>query len=193
MSNSVAAIINSHILPHDEQFVSGTVIFLCQLVTPHDQQYVSDTAFFLCQVVSSHTKGCGWQKLHFSFPSSLIHLFTWPTGSQWQYMFSIPGSLTRNYRMWVMMCVFNQVVSYTFSHNQGVSDTGYFLCQEISSHLIPWPTGSEWHWIFYLPCSLITFLPMTNRQWVTLDFSLMGIHQIYSDCQQEVSDTGSFC
>ena len=80
------------------------------------------------------------------------------------------------------------------SHDQqDVSDTGFvFLYHAVSLYFISWPIGSEWHWIcFSLPCSLIAFHPMTNREWVTLDwfFFTMQSHCISSHDQQDVSDT----
>ena len=44
------------------------------------------------------------------------------------------------------------------------------LWKVVSLHLFLWPTGSEWHCIFYEGSPIASFL-MTNRQWVTLHTS----------------------
>ena len=125
-------------------------------------------------------------------------LFPWPTGGEWHFFISLPGSL----------------INHVSSHaQQGVSDTALFLCQadyeSCLSHpmtnsmwvtliylfvrqfyqsclILSWATGSEWHcFIPFQAFPSIISHPMTNRKWVTLLY-LPGslIHD-----KQGVSDT----
>ncbi len=51
--------------------------------------------------------------------------------------------------------------------------TLHILWKAVSSYLLLWPTGSEWHCTF-LKCNLITCFPMTNSEWVTFHILWMG-------------------
>ena len=44
------------------------------------------------------------------------------------------------------------------------------LCEVVSSHFFLWPTACEWDWNDFLLCSYLTLCPMTNREWVTLQW-----------------------
>ena len=62
--------------------------------------------------------------------------------------------------MWVTLTFIYAMQSHHISPHdqQGVSDTNIYAipCSLITSHLTPWPTGCEWHWHLFMPCSLIT-------------------------------------
>ena len=119
-----------------------------------------------------------------------------PTVCEWhQHLFSL-FSLITSYpminSMWVTLTFISAIQSHHISSHdqQQVSDTDIYFCHSVSSHLIPWPTASEWHWHLFLSFSLITSHPMTNSLWVTLTFiSAIQSHHISSHDQQEVSDT----
>lgn len=135
-----------------------------------------------------------WVTLHFFWQGLITYQRMWVVANTTLsiHLKQPLTSLPMTNRKWVTINVFNarqshhilkdvsdntcsqsQVVSYIFSHNQqGVSDTRCFLSLAVSL-LLPWPTGSEWHWI-YLPGILIISFPMANRQWVMLDFPFTG-------------------
>ena len=169
-------------------------------ISPHDQQDVSDTDICLYHAVSSH-------------------LTPWPTACEWHWHLFIPCSLITSHPMtnslWVTLTPIYAMQSHHTSPNdqQRVSDTNIYAmpcslitshpmanrlwvtltfmpCHAVSSHLIPRPTGCEWHWHLFMPCSLITSHPLTNRVWVTLTFiCAMQSHHISPHDQQDVSDT----
>ena len=116
-----------------------------------DQQYVSDIAHFVKGSLITYFPMINslWVTLHILWKAVSSHLFLWPTACEWH-------------------CTF---------------------CERQSSHLFLWPTGSEWHCTFcerqshhifsydqqrvsdiahFVKGSLITSLPMANREWVTL-------------------------
>jgi len=90
--------------------------------------------------------------------------------------FSLQCNLIAFYPMTNSMLVtiyFSLSQSHCISSNdqQEVSHTAFFSLQWVSLwHLIPWPTGSEWHCIFLLYNAWLDFYPMTNSMWVTLYF-----------------------
>ena len=110
----------------------------------HVQQEVSDTALFLSQTLSS---------------------IPWPTVCEWYSFIPLPSSLINHVSSLGQQYV-SDITAYFLarqphqSHGQQkVSGTTLCLCQAVSwSHqscLIPWPTGSEWHYFISLPASLI--------------------------------------
>ena len=112
------------------------------------------------------------------------------------------------YSKWLTLHFHLPAVS-SHSCKQDVSDIALALCQGVSSHLIlwptacewhysfmmvssslfPWPTGSEWH-SFFIPGSLITSHPMTNRKWETVHW--ISVRYFMSHDWQQVSDTTIF-
>ena len=129
--------------------------------------------------------------------SSLITSFLWQTGSEWH-------------------CTFGESSLITFfSFDQTVCKSHYTFSERDSSHHFLWPKACEWHWTFYKrQGSLITFIPMTNREWVTLHIVWVAVlwhifllptasewyctlcerqfHHILSYDQQQVSDIAHF-
>ena len=65
-----------------------------------------------------------------------------------------PGSLISymTNSLWVTPLPFfcQAVSSYLIHNKQQVSDKLLLFCQGASSHLIPWPTGCEWHCPFFV-------------------------------------------
>ena len=150
-----------------------------------------------------------------------MHFIPWPTDGEWLCIcFSLACSLIAfnpmTNRQWVTVHLFfltMQSLCISSHDQQAVSDTAFvFLYHAVSLHFIPWPTVCEWHCIcFSLPCSLISFHPMTNSMWVTLDLFFFAMqshcmtnrewvtlhlfvftmhsHGISSHDQQLVSDT----
>ena len=130
-------------------------------------------------------------KSHFTFCESGSLITSFPmTPSKWVTLHIVRKAVSWHIFLWLTVCewycTFCERQSHISSYNQQeVSEIAHFV-KEISSHLFLWPTGSEyiahfvkevlshcflwpaseWH-SHYVKGSLITSLPMTNREWVT--------------------------
>ena len=126
------------------------------------------------------------------------YLIPWATACEHQ---QLPVSSIMSHpmtnRMWVKLLYFlyqtvSSIMSHPMTNSQWVTLLYFFAMQSHQSHLIPWPTASEWHCFISLPVSLINHTsshdqqavsgtalclcqapsvmshPITNRQWVTL-------------------------
>ena len=125
-------------------------------VSSHDWQYVSDTALFLCQALSSILShpmtNSEWVALLYFFArhSHQLCLIPWPTGSEWHYFISLPGTL----------------INHVSSHGQQhVSDTALFLCQAFTLIMFHAVTNSKWVTLFY--CLLINHVSFHDQQKVS--------------------------
>ena len=156
-------------------------------VSSHDQQDVSDTATFRCQVVSSIMSHREWVTLLYFYASQShqLCLIPWPTASELHCFISLPGSL--------ISCV--TCVSHLMTNRRWV--TALFARQSHQSCLIPWPTASECHYFISLPGSCINHVSShdhwTGSEWhyfIFLPGSL--INHVTSYDQQQVSDTALF-
>ena len=185
----------------------------------YDQQEVSDIADFVkgSLIASVPMTNRMWVTLHILWEAVSLHLFLWPTGSEWHCTF-VKGSLIESFpmmnRLWVTL---------------------HILWKAVSLHLLLWPTASEWHCTFcerqshcifsydqqrvsdiahFVKGSLIASFPMTNSKWVTLHilwkavslhlvlwltagewyctFCERQFHCIFSYDQQLVSDIAHF-
>ena len=208
--------IQSHcgISSHDQQYVSDTAfVFLYYPVSlwhfipwPTGSELHCICFSWSLSLIAFHpTTKRLWVIPHFMFYHvSQLHFIPWPTGSEWHCIcFSWPSSLIASHPMtnslWVTLHLFLLTIQShcgISSHDQqNVSDTAFvFLDHLVSLHLIPWPTGSEWHCIcFSWPSSLtVAFHPMTNSMWVTLHLFFLTIQShcgISSHDQQGVSYT----
>ena len=100
----------------------------CLMAWPTEGEW----ALFFCQAVSSvsSTISMQWVTLHFSF------------AKQFHY------AITSMNRMWDSFVFFFQAVSSSWCSWHRVWVMLHpFLCQAVSSCLIPWSTGGEWHGI----------------------------------------------
>ena len=198
----------------------------CEMQSHHifsyKQQHVSDIARFVKHslITCFAMINSKWVTLHILWKQLVSHLFLWPTVCEWHctfcereshHIFScdpqhvsdighfVKGSLITYFSMTNRMCV-----------------TLDMLWKAASSHLLLWPTASQWHCTFYkrhsyhifsydgqevsdialwkavsshlllwpqyvsdianfVKGSLITYFPMTNRQWVTLHIFLKAV------------------
>ena len=114
--------------------------------------------------------------------------------------------------LWATLQQGSLIISFHMSNRKWV--TLHILWKAmVSSHLFLWPTASEWHCTFcewqshdifssnqqevsdtahFVKGSLITSVPMTNREWVTLQILWKSISWHLSYDQQQVSDIGRF-
>ena len=99
----------------------------------YDQQLVSDIAHFVkgTLITSFPMINRGWVTLHILWKAFLIHLFLWPTASEWHYTFCERQS------------------HHTFPYDQQEVSNNSVMLKAVSSHLFLWLTGSEWHFTFY--------------------------------------------
>ena len=129
----------SHVSSHDQQQVSGTALFLCQVVLALIMSYqaVSDTALLLCQAVSPIMSLFLCPPWWFTWPShcdqqivslmkfsvkQLHCLILWPTVSEWHPIF--PSH-------------------FSYDNKQEVCHNAFVFCQ---TDIIPWwPTGCVWY------------------------------------------------
>ena len=165
-------------------------------ISSHDQQRVSETTLFLCQValalssIMSHPiPNSLWATLLYFFArhSHQSYLIPWPTVSECHCFISLPGRLINHVILWSTASEWHYFVSFTGSDvsshgQQQVSDTALFLSrQSHKSCLVPWPTVCEWHCCMSLPGSSIMSHPMTNRESVEfLYFFCKGVSSIIS-------------
>jgi len=120
-------------------------------ISSHNQQDVSDT----------------WSDF---LPPDLV---LWLKGSEWHYREFLPGTfMPITNRKWVTLLWLSDGHSHHISScdQQFVSDPTVYICQVVSSHLFLWPTACECHWNDFLLSSHLTLLPMTNREWATLQW-----------------------
>ena len=89
----------------------------------------------------------------------------WSSGSKDDF----PKILCMAYSLWVIVNISEKLAYVFYPHYlQDVSNIEDF-CGMQFHYICSWPTGSEWHcYIWWIEGSLITSLPMTNSEWVTL-------------------------
>ena len=140
------------------------------MVSSYDEQDVSDTA--LLSAASSYDQQMESSLALPFFLQRVSHVIQWPTGTrgEWQCFFLLPCSLIINHSIsnsqWVALTFFpisshpmtnslwvtlpfSSMQSHHMSINdqQKVSDTNIFCAMSSESHLIPWSTVSEQHFV----------------------------------------------
>lgn len=100
-----------------------------------------------------------------------------PTESGWCHIdfvscnFIILSSCMNNNRMWVTLqwtsTSTRRSHHISFHDQQDVSETAVVSCHSSSAHFIPWPTGSESYYCYFLPDSFITSHQPINQQIVS--------------------------
>ena len=198
---------------YDQKRVSDIAYFRqSHCIFSYDQQLVSDITYFVKGNLIAYfpMTNSQWVTLHVLCKAVLLHLFLWPTESEWHCTFSERQS----------HCIFsyNQQQVSDIAHFVKGSLIAYFpmtnsewvilhiLWKAVSLHLFLWPTACEWHCTFcerqshcifsydqqevsdiahFVKGSLIASFPMTNSMWVTLDIFWKAVSSYH---QQQVSD-----
>ena len=137
------------------------------------------------QYMSSHDEQRVGNIRHYSRKLTLHFTSEWV--QHWKVSPKYAHALLTTECEWYCSC-FNQLVDCITWHGKQYVSGCAGMCQAVSSHLIPWPTGSEWQCSDFVPGSLIRSHPMTNRKWVAVQwFCARQSHQISSHDQQLVS------
>ena len=117
--------------PHDQQYVSGTALFLCQTVLSHDEQRVSELLDFF-------TRHC--------HQSCLI---PWPTECEWHCFISLSTTSPFHDQQYVsdtllFLCqAVSSIMSHPMTNRWWVTLINFFARQAHQSCLIPCPAESE--------------------------------------------------
>ena len=136
-----------------------------------------------CPIINSK-----WVVLHTLLQGSLITLVLWLIDSKQDCMIFWQSHhiLLYNQQEASDTTCFIMQSHLILSYNQQLVSHGFISCSAKGCLIAISPTGSEWH------CTssgcLITSCPMTNRKWVTMQYSLirrlhLGIQPTESQCQ----------
>ena len=142
------------------------------IFSDYDWQEVSDIAHFVKSnpITSFPMVNSLWVTLHILWKAVSLHLFLWPTESEW-------------------CCIFweNRLITSSPMTNKLVSDIAHVVNDSLTMSFL-WPTACEWHWTFVKRSHHIFFLCPTASEWHHPFCERQSHWQIFSYDQQQVSD-----